>query len=678
MPLANPKYGLYVATLTHHPLAPVVLSNGVQALPHQLAALYGGFKGHDRCPSPFPHKVGGLLRAGFPVNSLIADETGLGKTVISGLFIFSLLLRGLARDVAIVAPKAVVGQWQDELFHKFGLYFKLIGDGDGFLDLMEDLKHDTGLRFIASVDLIKGRRGRDFVASLPGKRLDLAVIDEAHHVITRDDTLRSEVATELAEKSKSLMLMSATPFRGYYEAEYKRVSALLGNNFLYIRRFKDNAVRADGKPIFPKRVSYTVEIGLDPRSYQLYSKLKGFIESSPLSQLTKLVLLKRLSSSLYALYMTLSRLHSFEPEDPFLEETDDVSGVEPDMRGKRGDVRSPTGKLEAALDVLKANLGSEEITLKEQELIKLLRPLIKDAKVVVFTEYKATLDRLMGVLSRTGIVFRYVHGGMDIEERRRAVTTFWTDERVRVFLATDAAGEGINLQVAAYQVNYDIPWSPLKLEQRFGRIHRYGQEHTTQVYNMAVKGTLDDRILEVVMRKLDIAVKLLGDWVFDYIGTAIKPEELRKILLEGRDTITERSIIEAFSALKRETHDPGYDKGPLQEGLGALRRYVSEYLGVNRGIDVNVLELLRVSGSAIQDINNGVIKGLVDVPFAVYKVDHRIGSLVFLEREDKWFVNPLTKERIGVSELEQHITRYVEETGQFYGFKKGRVELYGI
>ncbi|RLG75770.1 MAG: hypothetical protein DRO12_05130, partial [Thermoprotei archaeon] len=444
-------YELYVATLAYHPLSPLVLSRGVDILPHQLAALYGDYEEHHKCPSPIPHKVGGLLRAGFPVNALIADETGLGKTIILGLFILSLLLRGLVRNIAIVVPKAIVGQWQDELLYKFGIYFKTIERGDEFLDLVNDLKHGRELRFIVSIDLIKGRYGYEFVSALPQKGLDLTVIDEAHHVITRKETLRSKIAIELAKKSKSLVLMSATPFRGYYEAEYRRILELLGTGFLYIRRFKDQARGVDGRPLFPKRVSYTVDIRPDPYWYQTYFKLKRLIETSSLPHLTKLILLKRLSSSLYALYVTLRRLQVPEVEDPFSEETDDVSGVEPDVREDLHKyMRNPSRTLQAVLDIVRMHISQKGLTLKELEFLKLLQALIKRHKVVVFTEYRATLDRLKEVLSRADIKFTYVHGGMSLKERRYAIATFWNDTKVRVFLATDAAGEGINLQIAPY------------------------------------------------------------------------------------------------------------------------------------------------------------------------------------------------------------------------------------
>jgi len=663
--------------LAYHPFSPLILSHRVDVLPHQLNALYGVYETYHRCSSPIPHKVGGLLRVGFPLNALVADETGLGKTIILGFLILSLMLRGLVRNVAIIVPKAIVGQWQDELLYKFGIFFRTIEHGSEFLELIDDLKHGRGLKFIVSVDLIKGRYGYEFLSALPKRGLDLTVIDEAHHIITHKETLRSEVGTELANKSKALILSSATPFRGYYEAEYKRILELLGTNFLYIRRFKDQVVGVDGKPLFPKRVSYTVNITLNPHWYQAYFKIRKYIETSALQNLAKLVLLKRLSSSLYALYVTLRKLQISEVIDPFSEETDDVSGVEPDVREKlHKHIKHPDRVVQVASDLVSAYVTREELTPKEQEFLRLLEPLAERGKVVVFTEYRATLDRLKEVLSRADIKFVYVHGEMGLKERRSAIATFWDDPKVKVFLATDAAGEGINLQVARYQINYDIPWSPLKLEQRFGRIHRYGQKDLTYVYNLAIKDTIDGYILEKIVSKLDNVVRLLGDWVFDYVGIAVRPEEVRKTVLEGSNIIDEGLLIKRFKALREETHNPSCDADYIYRQMKMLKEYVDKYIKTGQ---VDVLEVLRITGLTLQNLNgvgNYPKEGLGDIVVSVYKVHNYIASFMFIERKGEVFLSPIDNVYVDRDKAEQYLLRRTEEIARFYGFEDGNVDFY--
>ena len=672
-------YELHLATLAYHPLTPLVLSRGVDILPHQLAALYGDREEGHKCSSPIPHKVGGLLRSGFPVRILLADETGLGKTIISGLYLFSLLLRNLVHNVIIVVPKAVIGQWQDELLYKFGLYFKVVERGDEFLSLMNDVKREEGLQLIASIDLIKGKHGYEFISELPEGAIDLTIVDEAHHIITHKETLRFRIAKELAIKSKALILMSATPFRGYYEAEYKRILQLLGAHFLYIRRFKDQVTDLHGCPLFPKRVSYVVDIRPDPYWGQVYLKLNKLIDSLPLAQLAKLVLLKRLSSSLYALYTTLERLCAPESEDPFSEETDDVSGVEPDVKDRRRILYNSSHRtLQVLLDITRSILSQKDLTLKELELLKLLKTLTRRHKVVIFTEYRATLDRLAKVLRRADIKFVFVHGGMTIKERRNAITTFWNDSKIRVFLATDAAGEGINLQIAPYQINYDLPWSPLKLEQRFGRVHRYGQKYTTSVYNFAIKKTLDEYILNKVISKLNNIVKLLGDWVFDYVGIAIRPEEIRKLILEGHDVVDEEVMIKRLKALRAELHNPRHDNNYIYTELERLKSYI--YKCVPKKSRPSVLEVLRISRIVTQRLNNSSRKYLKDllagVAIAVYKVGGRVISLWLLEKTKDGYLDPVNGIYV-YNDARSYLTKRVEEIADFYGFKGGSVEMYG-
>ena len=669
--------GLHLVTLSYQPFSPLVLASGIDVLPHQLAALYGDVEESHKCSSPIPHKVGGIMRVGFPVRALIADETGLGKTIISGLFIFSLLLRNIAKNIIIVAPKSVTAQWQEELFHKFGIYFKTVEHGDELLGLAQDSARSKSIRVVVSLDLVKGNPGREFVSRIPEKGLDLVVIDEAHHVITRGDTLRYQIARCLARRTKSLLLLSATPFRGYYEAEYNRILELLGPNFVYIRRFKDQVKDANGTPLFPRRVSYKVVIDPDPSWYQVYLKIERLIKSASLNTLMKFVLLKRLSSSLHALSSTLKKIGASEEEDPFDEDTDDVYSTEPDVRGNiYGLAKGAVKELQAVQDIITTYLSQNKLSLKEREFLKLLGLLIREHKVVVFTEYRSTLDRLRQVLDDNGVKYTYVHGQMSLEERRHAIQAFWNDRNIRVFLATDAAGEGINLQVASYQINYDLPWSPFKLEQRFGRIHRYGQKHTTYVYNLAVKGTLDDRILVKVVKKLENVVRLLGEWVFDYIGEAIEPNEIRKVVMEDADVITEETIAKRLEVVHASAHDPKHDYDYARKQIESLKSYVKDRLQKE---EINVLEVLRLSELVTQDTNWIKRRATTDgYAVAVYRVNGYIGLMYSLEKIGNNFLDPFNNSYVSINDVKQYLEMRTMQIAEFYGYKNGHVEIYGI
>lgn len=669
----------FTATLAYNPFAPLILTRSVDILPHQLAALYGDIAREHECTSPLPHRLGGLLRSGFPIRAIVADETGLGKTVIMGLAILSFTLRNLARNILIVAPKAVVGQWQDELFYKFSLYFKVVEQGDEFKDLGEEVSAGKNFMVITSIDLIKVGKGSEFVSSLKNWSIDLTVIDEAHHVITPSETRRAEIAWELAKKSKSLVLLSATPFRGYNDVEYRRVLGLLGDSFIYIRRFKDNVVDIHGKPIFPKRMSYVVEVGLDASTLNKVLQIRQLLSSAPIPNLTRLLLFKREASSWHALRDSLQNLTIKSSEDPFSEETDDVVGLEPDAV-KPVDI--PHYKrlghiLRSVLDIVETLVSSHKLSPKEAEFLELLQTLIKRGKVVVFTEYLSTLERLKQILSSYDIKFVYIHGGMSLRERRSAIEKFWRDDRIRVFLGTDAAGEGINLQVARYQINYDIPWSPLKLEQRFGRVHRYGQKQVAVLYNVAVKPGIDEVVVEKLLRKLEGVARLLGDWIYDYIGTAVRPEEVRRIILQGEDIVDEKVITERLARIRKDLHSPKVDLDSVMSGVKRVENFIEAEFGKRPGLlEIwRSAELLSVYSNRCKreppslEVNVKVRDN--DVVLGIYRNGGHVMVAYTLVRRGELYYDPLDAVYVPGDNVIKYLHDKVKGLAQFYGFSEG-------
>lgn len=661
---------IYSAAFVYQPFAPLRLSSHVYLLPHQLAALYGDLEREHHCNSPMPHRIVGLLRAGYPISALIADETGLGKTIIAGLYLLSLALRDMAHSVLVVAPKAVTGQWQDELLYKFGLHFRVVERGSELQGISRDTRAGAPMMVIASLDLIKGSQGQHFVSSFGKGGIDVTIIDEAHHVITNRDTLRKKVAATLALNSKSFLLLSATPFRGFYEGEYDTIKGMLGERFVYLRRFKDQAIGFDGKPLFPKRVSYTVNIRPSPEWARAYMDLERLIEASPLQRLTKLVLLKRMSSDFYALYDTLKKMDPGRTDDPFSMDTDDVSGIEPDLsEGSESKLQTSAHQLQVAADIVQ-NLLKRGKTEKESQFIVLLQSLVIKGKVVVFTEYRSTLNRLRWILDGMGIRYVYVHGGMSTRDRNRAVSVFWNDGQVKVFLATDAAGEGINLQVAHYQINYDLPWSPLKLEQRFGRIHRYGQMETASVYNLAVEGTLDERIVSGMMKKLDNMAKLLGDWVYDYIGSAVTPEEVRMIVTSPGYGIEEGVLSKRLNELRGQAHAPSLDKDMIDRGLATVDRLLENIDRVGHSSAPAFLDILRYSSALKHDLDyrsrTPVIKDAV-TKVGVCRNSGSISLLYFLEGRDGRMFDPASDKYVEPSVAERYLEDNLASMAEFYG-----------
>lgn len=447
------EHDLKVLALAFNMYSPFILTKFVDPLPHQLDGLYGGRHINHQCNALFPHKTEGILRSRPPMNALVADETGLGKTVIAGTVISRFKLAGYGKRILIASPKSVTVQWKWELSNKFGIITNLVRDTGSLRNF------PAGSTRIVSMDFLKFHVD-EFVESV--KSLDLLVIDEAHHVLGANETMLFEMVDRLKDISGSKLLLTATPFRGSKNAsrEEHRLEQLLNNDTVYIRRLKDNITDLRGRRLFPPRKSITVPVD-STIMRELHEGIKRIEFDLPIK---RLILMKRLASSLSSFLSSLERLTRSNRLDENFYETDDVVGKEPDLMDDKG----PKWREEEIerLAELRDRLGKtdrEELLDKEKKLVGLIKSW-KDQKVVVFTEYKSTLDSIAGEFHRAGIGFATLYGDMEVEEREREMKSFLQEERKKVFLSTDAGGEGINLQVAKVQINFDIPWSPIKLE----------------------------------------------------------------------------------------------------------------------------------------------------------------------------------------------------------------------
>lgn len=534
--------------------------NEVDLLPHQISALYGSRVQLDgRISSGLVSESEDKLPRGI----LIADETGLGKTVIIGLYILYLKLGGLGRNVIIAAPKSITTQWKWELLSKANLIFNVINTGKE----LKQIDKSRDLNIIVSIDLLKTENGMSFLESLKDEQIDVSVIDEAHHVLSYNETYRRKMSLKLREKSKLLLLSTATPFRGN-NREKQIIKDLLGENYVYIRRIKEDVKDFQGRPLFEPRKSFLFSINLTAYWDSIYKNLERKIDRLHTQNIVKLVLKKRLASSIYSFAISYEKVLSNKllSEDEILGETDDFRGKEMDANLFK----------ESTNDLYMKELGIYNYTKdmlepKEEWLLNNFQQLLQKYgdKVVVFTEYVSTLKRLSSVLKSHRIEYAFVHGEMDTDERFHEIKKFRNNDKIKLLLATDVAGEGLNIQVANIQINYDIPWSPLKLEQRFGRLHRYGQKRIVYLFNLYIESTLDQRIVEAVITKLDNIARRLGDWIFDYVGDLISIEDIREILENNNKDINLNQ--EKLEEIKRSIASP---KDP---NLHEIEQYVSKY-----------------------------------------------------------------------------------------------------
>ncbi len=565
-----------------------VESARIEALPHQITAVYG-----DMLPRQ-------------PLRFLLADDPGAGKTVMAGLLIKELMIRGDVDRCLIVAPGSLVEQWQDELDQKFDLPFEILTR-----DQIEGSR--TGNPFVERQRLIvrldMAARSDDLQAKLQAAPdWDLVICDEAHRMSASlfgnevKYTRRYQFGQNLGAKARHLLLMSATPHNGK-DADFQLFMALLDSDRFegrprggarrvdvsdMMRRLtKEELRRFDGSPLFPERRAHTIRYALSPLEAELYAAVTRYVREE-MNRADRLaddgrrrnavgfalqILQRRLASSPAAIHQSLKRrrerLNARLAEDrivargefafsagPLFNEDDyeELGGAELEA-AEQGVVDSATAartiaELEqeiaalSALEALAERLRRSGEDAKWQQLSAILDvPPLRDPdtgrarKLLIFTEPRDTLDYLADrIRSRIGRAdaVEVIHGGVPRDRRRAIIAAFNDDPDLRVLIANDAAGEGVNLQRGAHlMVNYDLPWNPNRLEQRFGRIHRIGQTEVCHLWNLVAAETREGEVYLRLLDKIEEARKALGGRVYDVLGELFEGRPLKDLLMEA-------------------------------------------------------------------------------------------------------------------------------------------------
>ncbi len=593
----------------------------IEPLPHQITAVYGEM---------LPRQ---------PLRFLLADDPGAGKTIMAGLLIKELMVRGDLHRCLICCPGNLAEQWQDELDSKFHLPFEIVGR-----DAIEASR--TGNPYleknlvISRLDLMS--RNDDVRAKLEQTEWDLVVVDEAHKLHASffggevKETKRYKLGRMLGQHTRHLLLMTATPHNGK-EEDFQLFLALLdGDRFegrfrdgvhviatgdLMRRCTKEALVRFDGTPLFPERWAYTVTYTLSDPEAQLYAEVTDYVrdEFNRADGLEEgrrgtvgfalTILQRRLASSPEAIYQSLRRRRErlekrlreekllkrgaevpvdVAPELPALtqediEDLDDAPDAEvEEIEEKVVDQASAArtiAELEAEIAMLRRleNLAFQVRHTRTDRKWEKLSEVLQNTpemfhrdghrrKLVVFTEHRDTLnylaDRLRTLLGRPETVV-IIHGGMGREERRKAQESFTQDKETQILVATDAAGEGINLQRAHLMINYDLPWNPNRLEQRFGRIHRIGQTEVCHLWNLVAHETREGEVFELLLEKIGEQRKALGGRVFDVLGKVFQEKPLRDLLIEAIRYGEKPEVRDRL----RQVVDTALDRGHLQQLL---------------------------------------------------------------------------------------------------------------
>jgi superfamily II DNA or RNA helicase len=614
-----------------------VRSSQIEALPHQLTAVYGEM---------LPRQ---------PLRFLLADDPGAGKTIMAGLFVKELLIRGDLERCLIVAPGSLVEQWQDELSEKFGLLFDILtrdqveaaATGNFFAEKQ---------RVIARLDMLA--RAEDLQKRLQAAPTwDLIICDEAHRMSASffggeiKYTKRYQLGQTLGSVARHFLLMSATPHNGKeedfqlfmglldsdrFEGRFRQGARKVDVSDMIRRLTKEELRRFDGTPLFPERKAYTISYKLSSQEAVLYEAVTRYVrdEMNRADQIQEggerrrntvgfalQILQRRLASSPAAIHESLKRrlgrLEARLEEEKLFKRGRDVSEVlAPSVGVPTWDdedlEEAPEDELEKLEDEVVdqataartiAELEAEITSLKQLEsLARTLRrsgddtkwreldcilddPLVHDPandirrKIIIFTESRDTLEYLASrIRGRTGEEESVVtiHGGVPRDRRRAAIAAFNDDPEVRFLVANDAAGEGVNLQRGSHlMVNYDLPWNPNRLEQRFGRIHRIGQTEVCHLWNLIAGETREGQVYARLLEKLETARQALGGRVYDVLGELFEARALRDMFMEAirygeRPDVRERLFTAIDGAVDRKRIEELVARSKLtKEGLDA-------------------------------------------------------------------------------------------------------------
>lgn len=562
---------------------------------------------------PLPHQITAVYETMLnrrPLRFLLADDPGAGKTIMAGLLIKELIIRGDISRCLIVSPGGLVEQWQEELDEKFSLAFDIMTN-EGLQAARTGNWFQEHNLCIARLDKLS--RNEDVQAKMATVDWDLIIVDEAHKMSASyfgseiKYTKRFKLGQVLSRCTRQFLLLTATPHNGKNEDFHIFLSLLDGDRFegkprdgahvadvsdVMRRMVKEQLVTMEGKPLFPERFAYTVDYTLSTEEAELYCNVTSYVREG-FNNADKLNNEKRKGTVGFALTLLQRRLAS-SPEAIFqslrrrLERLEDRLREEKLLR--RGSVapstrlaeapdlseediedldEAPEAELEQAEEkIMDQSTAAQTIAELEKEIAE-LRSLAQDAarlrrsgkdekwqrlsetlqlpemfdanndrrKLVLFTEHRDTLNYLTEKLSdrlgnQNAVVS--IHGGTPRERRRQIQEAFENDPEVLVLVATDAAGEGINLHRRAHlMVNYDLPWNPNRIEQRFGRIHRIGQREVCHLWNLVAHETREGEVWHRLLLKLQTQRESLGSAVFDVLGQVFRDQPLKDLLIRA-------------------------------------------------------------------------------------------------------------------------------------------------
>lgn len=589
---------------------------------------------------PLPHQLHVLNRA-METNNIryiLADEVGLGKTIEAGMIIRELKSRGLVSRILVVCPTGLVTQWASEMQEKFHEKFQVILPSD--YDTIRRLTDNDDVygqfdQVISPMDSIKPiekhagwseekveKYNEERIYSIINSGWDLIIIDEAHRVAgSSGEVARYKLGNLLAQASPYLLLLSATPHNGKTEPFLRLIRLLDADAFpnaksivreqvapFLIRTEKREAIDNNGNLLFKNRIMHLVTISWDDRNNlqrELYEMVSSYVAKTYNKALRNrkknmcliflLIIMQRMvTSSTAAIRQSLERrlnvlleqrtcVGNLREED--LDELNIEDGVEDALEAISLDMELEIEELKQIISLAKQAQFQNQDAKVEPLLNEIDAILSEDhtQKVIIFTEFVATQTYLQELLVNRDYTVTILNGGMSIDERNAAMQEFKTS--TSIFISTDAGGEGLNLQFANIIINYDLPWNPMKIEQRCGRVDRIGQQRDVHIYNFIVGETVENRVREVLEEKLSVILKEMGvDKYSDVLDSEVAECDFTDVYMRsiGHASQVEKNLYPVEAEMKQQLTNAQKYKDVIRE-----EKDLTKLVGTESNFDVD-------------------------------------------------------------------------------------------
>lgn len=619
------------------------ISSGIIPLPHQLHALKKALRTNQ-------------------VRYILADEVGLGKTIEAGMIIEELKARGLVKRVLVVCPTGLVTQWSIEMREKFHEHFQVILPSD--YDTIRRLTNSKDVYgtfdyVISPMDSIKPIErhagwsdekveayNQERIYSIINSGWDLIIIDEAHKIAgSSSEVARYKLGQLLSEASPYLLLLSATPHNGKTEPFLRLIRLLERDAFpnadsvvreqvepFLIRTEKRDAIDNQGEKLFKNRITHLVSLEWDERhslQKELYEQVSEYVSKTygkavknrkkNMCLIFLLIIMQRMvTSSTAAIQESLKRRldvllnQETKASNLSLEELDEINiedNVEDALEAVSVNSSEEIEELQKIIATARQAMFQYPDVKVEKlvELIDSLRSEDINQKVIIFTEFVETVRYIKEYLEKYGYRVSTLNGSMSIDERNEAIREF--KENSDVFISTDAGGEGLNLQFANILINYDMPWNPMRVEQRCGRVDRIGQEKDVHIYNFILEGTVEKRVREVIEEKLSVILEEMGiDKYSDVLDSEVAEYDFTDVYIKSIEK--PYNIEKNLSSVTMEMKDQMKNVKSYRDVL-CEEKNLSELVGIESNFDIN--DALRMMYTYYQHWNGREVHLLSDM-----------------------------------------------------------------